>query len=623
LTKKRVIASVERSRASSSRDRLSSQEPADLGLEIEDSTIEPIKLEPVQPHLIALPQTPKASGVSSNPINSTIPIVVSTTTMTSQVNFKKPAPWDKNSPSFDGKTASSLKRFIRHCNTIVNSAGITDVVEQKTVLLDYIHDDFVRQQFEKLATYTVGTFEEWCKDIERLYPEIEDMGAGSLDVLTKICTDARKGLTQNNLGAVRRFGVSFSNEAEKLLRPPATVTNKMLVSMILNTLERTFANNVETMMNHKLIADNTVAAPPVQVTAGLTTAQAAAAAGTRPVTIGIPRRGDRLDYKMVLDIAEKIADSWSGRESSSLLSGFHDLIPEDERVQPSMLQEGVLAEIQKEVNEKLETFSGELASFKDSAVVQEKKFNESLDKMENSIKDSIRTSLIQYTRGPPPHQDLHGASNQGQNTGNTRQYLCYFCMGPHLIRDCPHKNEYINLGWLKVENSRMFYGDGGQISKYPEWKSRKDHIDDHYAAKGITKEQARRQGSSPGPSQGNFFHSYNEEDNLDQVYDSRADERLSNQVQLAMMNSVYRPQMQQMFNQGQTISQRSPMVPANQGQMLHAPNQPGMFNITAENLSQLLNLVNTPTQPNSQTETQEQLLSTRSGRTASGPALNF
>jgi hypothetical protein len=547
--------------------------------------------------------------------------------MTSQTTFKQPAPWDKNSPSFDGKTASSLKRFIRHCTTIVKSAGITDVAEQKTTLLDYIFDDFVRQQFEKLSSYTTGSFEKWCEDIERLYPEIEDMGAGSLEVLAKICTDARKGLTQTNLGAVRRFSVSFTNEAEKLLRPPATVTNKMLVGMILNTLERTFANNVEMMMNHKLIADNTVVAPPVQVTAGTTPAQAATTTGAGPVTVGIPRRGDRLDYKMVLDIAEKIADSWSGRENSALFSGMNDLIIGDEQTQSSVIQENVLIGIQKEVNEKLEIFSGELASFKDSAVVQEKKLNDSLDKMENSLKESIRSTLVQFTRGPPPHLDVPGSSHQGQertyerNTGNQRQFLCYFCLGQHLIRDCPVKTEYINLGWLKVENSRMYYGDGsGMVPRYPEWKSRKEHIDDHYAAKGITKDQARRQGVNFVQSQGGY--SYHEEENLDQIYDSRADERLSNQVQSAMLNNVYRPQIQQLLNQGLLNNQRPVMTPPTQEQsQSQTAGQQRVYNITPDSLSQLLNLVrnsDTTAVDGEQVGNQEQLLSTRSGRVAQG-----
>jgi hypothetical protein len=654
-TQERVTASVERSKASSSKVQLGSPRPSDLEPEVVGATTSQPETIPVQttvlPHSIELSPQPKHLAVGSDPITPIIPIIIPKLTMATSGGFKKPYPWERNSPSFDGKTASSLKRFLRHCKAIVKEANITDVVEQKTALLDYINDDHIREQFEKLSTYTSATFEEWCKDIESLYPEIEDMGTGSLENLIKICTDARKNaLTQHDLGAIRRFNVSFSNEAEKLLRPPASVTNKMLVELILDTFERGFANNIELIMNQKLVMDNTAAA--VAPTQG--------APAQVPVAgpLAVQRRGDRLDYKLVLETAEKIADSWTGRSSNILLSGLSNGTLRAGRPETSLLQGGPVLDLQREVTDKLDAFSGELASLKDSAVVQEKQFKESLDKMENALKDSIRSSLVQYTRGPPPHMDLTtagGVSNQEQDrinpryTNNSKQLLCFFCLGPHLIRDCPYKDDYINMGWLRVENGRMNFGDGGLISKYPEWKSKKEHIDDHYAAKGITKDTARR-GANLMQSQEGYFNPYIEDDNLDQVYDSRADELRSRQVQMTLMNNVHRIQSQpvynqQAFSQGLSYSQgpamvpqAQPMMPQTQGQFIPTPviqtpvaSQPGVCNITADSLAQLLNLVNTRqvdlagnNESTVRTGSQEQFISTRSGRTIQGsPGPNF
>lgn len=635
-TRKRAVTFSGKSKASTSKVRLSSPEPSDpepeadrpSELEEEAESEKEPEIVPVQPAVpkpkIVLSSVPKTPVVINNPLPPKKPKMSG--------GFRKPWAWESNSPSFDGKTASSLKRFLRHCKAIVREAGITDADEQKTCLLDYINKDNIREQFEKLSTYAGGTFDEWCRDIESLYPEIEDMGTGSLEMLTNLCKEARaKGLTQNDLGAIRRFKVSFSSEAEKLLRPPASVTNKTLVDLILETLDRGFANSVESILNQKLVMDNTAA-----VTAPAHPAQPAQAAGVAPVAgpMAVARRGDRLDYKSVLEIAEKIADNWSGRGSSLLLAGVSSVLHGGERSAASLLQGESMTSLQKEVTDKLDMFSGELASLKDSAVVQEKQFKESLERMENALKESITSTLVQYTRGQagqPPQQSGYPGPRQEtdrpyvrdareSNTGSTRSYLCYFCLGPHLIRDCAVREEYIRMGRLKVENNRMYYGDGSGIlvPRYPEWKSRKDHIDEYYASKGQNNVPGRTVNLMQG--QGGYFNQYSDDDSLEHLYDTRADERLSHQVQMNMLNEAYRTQMRQ--------ASQPAMMPQNVGNVPTA-SQPGVCNITTEGLAQLLNMVNPRNvvdngRSNENAGSQEQLLNTRSGRTVQGaPAPSF
>ena len=547
--------------------------------------------------------------------------------------------WDKNVPKFDGKTASSLRRFLKQCQSIIKESQITDAQDAKEVVLEYVVDDYVREQYQKLGAYPTGTFEEWCKEIESLYPELEDIGTGSLENLIKICTEAKAtgGLTQRNLGAIRRFNASFSNEAEKLLRPPASVTNKMLVDLILSSLESGFAASVEMLVNQKMVMDNTSTAahPAAQVQPSATTSGQPPAQGPAPQP-GIQRRGDRFNYKMVLELAEKIADNWSGRGTNLILSGLYGLMGENSNAQPSLLQGGPIEDLRKEFVDKLDSVSGDLASLKDSKVVQEKQFKESLEKMENTLKESIRASMVQYSRDPPPHQNMNNSgggyqrgsdrSNNGNNNDNSpRTYSCYFCHGPHMIRDCPEREEYIRIGWLRIDGGKMYYGDGsGQVPRFPESRSRKAYIDDHYASKGITKDMANR-NMSMMQNQPGYYNQYDDE-NLDHIYDTRADERLSNHVQMVLMNNAYRAQ-------GQTMSNQGPVMPQYQGQYTPASappvpvsqpmaNQPGVCNIPAESLVQLLGLIGGRNDDSRnatvQGESQEQLLSTRSGKTVQG-----
>ena len=649
-TQGRIAAAAERSQPSSSKVQLGSPRPSDLIPEVEGASTSQLEPEPVQsavqpepitvqpvvqtPSIVSLP-TSLPTQVSSNPIN---PInTVTSVNPKMAAAFKVPWGWDRNAPRFDGKTADNLQRFLRFCKTIVSEAKITDADEQRRTLLDYIEEQDIREQFKLLPSYQGGTFEEWCAEIETLYPEIEDREIGSLEKLFKICETA-KGITQQDLGAVRRFSMAFSNEAEKLLRPPASITNKVLVEKILDSLEPNFANSVETMMNHKLIMENTTAAtaplaPAASASTGSGTggsSSKAPATGTAAAAVGpggVQRRGDRIHYKKALEIAEKIADTWSGRSALSVSLGLGLLNARANSTETSLLQGGSSAGLPKDVAGKLESFDRDLAGVKDSQVLLEKQVKELTGKMGDTIKTSIKESMAQYSRDTPPHLDNQqsgGTSSQVPDRSNqryqenNRPMACYFCNGPHMIRDCPLKEEYITIGWLKIENGRMKMGDGSFIPRYPEHKSRKDRIDDYYGAKGFTKNQAGRARSNLMQGQGGYYDPRVEEDNLDYHYDSRADELLSNQVQSTMMANNHQPQYQQMLNQG-PVSAAPAVAPPAQNQFAQAPAAaPGVLSMTTTQFAELLNACKVAGSAPQQ-EAQEQLLTTRTGRNVQGP----
>ncbi|KAJ6566277.1 hypothetical protein B0H19DRAFT_940940, partial [Mycena capillaripes] len=137
-------------------------------------------------------------------------------------NFKIPVPWDSNRPQFDGRTASSLKRFLRNLKEIFEKGKITEDIDRKQRTVDYLTDEDTRQQWEALPHFESGTFKDWVAEIQELFPELEDDRVGSLAKLEKICKDAQ-GIEVQDLGGLRRFSASFLNEANKLLLAPAAI----------------------------------------------------------------------------------------------------------------------------------------------------------------------------------------------------------------------------------------------------------------------------------------------------------------------------------------------------------------------------------------------------------------
>ena len=326
-------------------------------------------------------------------------------------SFRVPVPWERSSPSFDGKTASSMKRFVRHCRMIVDQAGITNVVDQKNQFTDYLSDDDVREQMESLPSWAAGTLDEWIADMEALYPEIQEFGEGSLEELRKICSD-HYGLDQSQVGAVKRYGMAFSNEANKLSKPPALVSNRELVELYLSVFSLSFIENIKTMMlqvsfwNHGNTAGGVhpmligapavpqaaaAVVPPVPGVAANVVGQGnqppvvgvvgAGAANPlnpllQPVQPGVPvaglinRREDTLPLVHIIWITESISKTWS------TLVPLMSMAPRVKTTEVVTTRENFVPKQKEEVSHKLETFANELAQIKDSSVLQEKRYLE-------------------------------------------------------------------------------------------------------------------------------------------------------------------------------------------------------------------------------------------------------
>ncbi|KAJ7754893.1 hypothetical protein B0H16DRAFT_1458919 [Mycena metata] len=216
--------------------------------------------------------------------------------MASVAGFKIPSPWDRNSPHFDGKSASSLKKFLRHCKTIVEDGGVK-VDDQKSKFLEYLDDDDIRDQWESFESFKpASSLENWIDEIKSTFPELQDDEVGSLSKLTRLIRE-HKGMERSEYGKIKRFNTAYLVEAKKLRQEPTVLPDNALVEMYLETLESGFAQEVRVNMTQmKLLATRLP---------GLTTPTPA------PTVPKVKRRGE-IPLEDVLNTAETIAEHFGG-----------------------------------------------------------------------------------------------------------------------------------------------------------------------------------------------------------------------------------------------------------------------------------------------------------------------
>jgi hypothetical protein len=318
--------------------------------------------------------------------------------------------------------------------------------------------------------------------------------------------------------------------------------------------------------------------------------------------------------------------------------------------------------IKAEISDRMDSFAGELARMKDTAELQEKRIGESIKRVETTIESSLR-QLNQSLRAKPPHMDHSGPSHghrnddhQGQNSGsnnnsagNRERGPCYFCNGPHYINECVTKDEFIDLGWITVENGLVKLGNGNWIPRFPEHVSRMQKVEDHYRKQGITRDspsikranmvETYYSGGHQGSSQSNdsYHHS-----RMDHLYDTIDDEirsaKVQQMVRLRALNQNQRPIVSQNYNvpliEGpsyhnaipentigtslvQSIPQFQQLSHGSQP-ILNVPNVPMGGNLDLNQLIQLLNIVGGGNR--SGTSVQDQMVMTRGGATSDPPA---
>lgn len=190
-----------------------------------------------------------------------------------------------------------------------------------------------------------------------------------------------------------------------------------------------------------------------------------------------------------------------------------------------------------------------------------------------------------------------------------------------MIRDCHNKEEFINLGWVIIENGLIKLGNGGWIPKFPEGVSRMIKVEDHYRKQGITRESAKAQRASMMQS----FHQGGitsvggyyapDMERIDHIYDTREDEMRSANIQ-SMLG-------QQPVAQQNYLVPSAPIPQVIQPQMFSGVQQvaPAIPSSGIE-ISQLIQLFNAARGDGSMNgfNIQDQMVATRTGAKSDPPS---
>lgn len=338
-----------------------------------------------------------AQGHNLNPQNHSpnpLPLVP----QVQALDRKYPNPWDVNRPKFGiGPDVEEIKTFWEHIDSIWAIHPVADNVKKERTL-EFVDAIDLKDQWKRIAEFEPNyTYEQWKAAILKFYPEIDELVSGSLDKIQNLCR-VTKGLERKALGPFRRFAVAFNSEALKLLTPPAQVTNRDLVQMVLKMLDSNFAKEVELTLNQPL------AVAAVELNSELNLSPPSVVI-QQAMNAQLNRRGDKFTFVQVLKIIDYLMCNWSGRIAMDSLSlegsrraitvnplsaaTVDPLLPTGE-VLLSAIAYSVDNDIMREVDDKLNLFAQEIASIKDTIHLLDKKMNEAVKMMSDMVENSFR-----------------------------------------------------------------------------------------------------------------------------------------------------------------------------------------------------------------------------------------
>ncbi|KAJ7493731.1 hypothetical protein FB451DRAFT_1164602 [Mycena latifolia] len=433
-------------------------------------------------------------------------------------SFKVPYAWDKNKPMFDTDDHEELLTFVEQVSQIFELAGVTGDAEKKTMFTNYLPYR-KRSYWRSLPVYTTGSYDEFLEEIYKSYPEVKTEEVGSVEALLLICR-RYQGVSIGEEGKLRRFGVEFLATVNKLMDATgpnrrALTTNLQACHMYLATLEKSFMIQLRAS-----VSSTTLIKAQLGPLLG-----AAAAALAIPVT---GRKGDPIEIADLIKMAESMASSQADEDNS--ISA-----PKEASATRAVSFPTVKMERQ---DMHMEEFNGTLASLRDAFITSHKELA--------AHNGEILKALQQASKPTPPHMaqpqaasSSNSNSQQGRwnnpsdmnrNGGDSRD--CYYCdQTGHFARECIHKEEHINKGYLAVEGGRYKLGDGNFIPKGPG--SQRQRVEDYWRGKALN-----QNWFSHAPSAYSNYYNAEETEKPVDFADTALDEIRTLRVRLAKAEQV-------------------------------------------------------------------------------------
>ncbi|KAJ7218331.1 hypothetical protein C8J57DRAFT_1254820 [Mycena rebaudengoi] len=238
-------------------------------------------------------------------------------------------------------------------------------------------------------------------------------------------------------GPIKRYSLSFKNEAEKLMKPPALVLNQELVARYLSSFEEGFKEEIMALVRQEIVRDakDAAAKPPVAPVVGAAPVKAA-------------RKGETIELAKLITLVGLLTENFAGgfgfRSDSHLATVAQvDHIPASERY--SLASEKLRAKglVKGEDSERYEGFMNDIAQLKDANKIQTKglealgneikgietrvvsSVNGALNSFKQSFTNDIKHSLNLHSQGDAPAQDSgtpNDLNNQQGQPNNSGQY---------------------------------------------------------------------------------------------------------------------------------------------------------------------------------------------------------
>lgn len=398
-----------------------------------------------------------------------------------------PKPLAREAPRFNGERPSNLRRFLDMIEDLYKDCKIVDAEEKKEFVLRYIDADS-EEEWKFFGSFKTGTWEDFKAEIIENYPEAANAAGGTLLRLENLLKN-NKDLQAEELNAFLAFKRKFTVEANKLLLPPACISNRELVQKFLGSLSFDFQRSIISRLSMRQSIAATAVAPRAPAVEG--------EAQVVPVPPLARRKEDQYDLNEVMKEAGEVATNFHGSIAVNMTLGT---IPESRSV--TSMNRAVKTEAAEpdEMQLKYAGLLDRIVMMADDGARTRKSLEEVLKTLQQGSASYPSLATVSNSSRPSPTPNNGG---QGPSGDASLEGACFYCwLSGHRVSECPLKNDHLEQGKIKIVDGKWRLDDGSWVPRDPTNKSPRDKVDSIHA---LRRQSQNYMGytSSPGGSSGN------------------------------------------------------------------------------------------------------------------------
>ncbi|KAH9484673.1 hypothetical protein JR316_0001572 [Psilocybe cubensis] len=384
-----------------------------------------------------------------------------------------PTTKERSAPKFNESEPTELLRYLEEVEELFKKYDVTEEKDKKKTACKYA-PAATEAEWKAFSSYDKGTWIEFKRDLIASYPEVVLLHRGSIATLDKLCKTYKGNnqLESNESTRLAAFVRPFRAEAVKLLKDPALVSNRDLVTRFMGCLSDEFARRVSIKLDSDSDTKNAIR----KLTA-------AAPAGD-----GIPlieesafiRWEDRHSLPDVIAAATNIAEmgAWSRTGETRVVPNEQrtygaDQLASTNRSETTVKLEETIAQLADTVLNSEKQRAAEYRQLQDAQMRQYQEFQ--------SFMSSFRQNTNMNSSAPVGNN--YGAPRVRTNQNNG----CYYCKEEtHHIYECPYIKKHLELKWIIKNHDNHIRLPGGSQIHTDGVKSRKDIVEQqNYKTPGV------------------------------------------------------------------------------------------------------------------------------------------